>query len=97
MPARTAYRARSARALNYYRAFPAEVIANRDFAKQKLTMPVLGIGGSGSFGPMIGDHLRQVATDVRTVNIENSGHWVAEEQQPDAVAGALLAFLPPAQ
>ena len=80
----------------YYRAFPADVIANRDFAKQKLTMPVLGIGGSGSFGPIIGDHLRQVATDVRAVNIENSGHWVAEEQ-PEAVADALLAFLPPVQ
>jgi pimeloyl-ACP methyl ester carboxylesterase len=79
----------------YYRAFPADVIANQDFARHKLTMPVLGIGGSGSFGPIIGDHLREVATDVRAVNIENSGHWVAEEQ-PDAVADALLAFLPPA-
>ncbi len=78
----------------YYRAFPADVIANRDFAKNKLTMPVLGIGGSGSFGPIIGDHLRHVATDVRSVNIENSGHWVAEEQ-PEAVVDALLVFLPP--
>ena len=76
----------------YYRAFPADVIANREFVKHKLTMPVLGIGGSGSSGPMIDDHLRQVATDVRALSIENSGHWVAEEQ-PEAVAGALLAFL----
>jgi hypothetical protein len=30
----------------YYRAFPADVIANRDFAKRKLAMPVLGIDGS---------------------------------------------------
>ena len=80
----------------YYRAFPADEIANREFAKRKLTMPVLGIGGSGSFGPIIDDHLRHVTTDVRAVNIENCGHWVAEEH-PEAVADALLAFLPPAR
>ena len=80
----------------YYRAFPSDVIANRSFAKRKLTMPVLGIGGAGSFEPIIGDHLRQVATDVQVVNIENSGHWVAEEQ-PDTVADTLLDFLPPAR
>ncbi len=34
-------------------------------------MPVLGIGGSGSFGPIIGDHLRHVATNVHAVEIEN--------------------------
>jgi pimeloyl-ACP methyl ester carboxylesterase len=43
---------------------------------------------------MIGEHLRHVATDVRAVEIRDSGHWVAEEQ-PDAVASALLEFLPP--
>jgi pimeloyl-ACP methyl ester carboxylesterase len=35
-----------------------------------------------------------VATDVRAVEIRDSGHWVAEEQ-PDAVASALIEFLPP--
>jgi pimeloyl-ACP methyl ester carboxylesterase len=58
----------------YYRAFPEDAKANAEFSKRKLSMPVLGIGGAGSFGP--------------------SGHWVAEEQ-PDAVASALLEFLPP--
>jgi pimeloyl-ACP methyl ester carboxylesterase len=48
----------------------------------------------GSFGPIIGEHLRHVATNVRAVEITDSGHWVAEEQ-PDAVASALLEFLPP--
>jgi hypothetical protein len=45
----------------YYRGFPNDVKANREFAKRKLTMPVLGIGGSASFGPIIGDHLRHEA------------------------------------
>ena len=68
--------------------------ANVEFSKRKLSMPVLGIGGTGSFGPIIGGHLRHVATNVRAVEITDSGHWVAEEQ-PDAVASALLEFLPP--
>lgn len=78
----------------YYRAFPEDAKANAEFSKRKLSMPVLGIGGTGSFAPMIGEHLRHVATDVRAVEIKDSGHWVAEEQ-PDAVASALLEFLPP--
>jgi len=80
----------------YYRAFASDVKANQEFAKRKLTMPVLGIGGSGSFGPIIGDHLRHVASDVQAVNVEGSGHWVAEEK-PAAVTDALLKFLPPAR
>ena len=78
----------------YYRAFAEDVKANAEFSKRKLSMPVLGIGGTGSFGPIIGEHLRHVATNVRAVEITDSGHWVAEEQ-PDAVASALLEFLPP--
>jgi len=57
-------------------------------------MPVLGIGGSGSFGPIIGDHLRHVASDVQAVNVEGAGHWVAEEK-PAAVTDALS--IPPAR
>ena len=80
----------------YYRAFPNDVKANQEFAKSKLTMPVLGMGGSGSFGPIIGDHLRHVAENVKAINVEGAGHWVAEEQ-PVAVTDALLNFLPPAR
>ncbi|AUT65914.1 alpha/beta fold hydrolase [Paraburkholderia terrae] len=78
----------------YYRAFPQDVKANQAFSATKLTMPVLGIGGAGSFGPIIGDHLRHVATNVEAINVQGSGHWVAEEQ-PAVVTGALLRFLPP--
>ncbi|GAB3254559.1 alpha/beta fold hydrolase [Chitinimonas naiadis] len=77
----------------YYRAFPADAKANREFAKQKLTMPVLGLGGDQSFGPIIGEHLKHVAEDVTVVQVANSGHWVAEEQ-PQSVLEALVKFLP---
>lgn len=76
----------------YYRAFPEDAVANAAFAKTKLTIPVLGIGGDQSFAPIIGDHLRHVAIDVRTVSIKDSGHWVAEER-PDQVSAVLLDFL----
>ncbi|HEX7913760.1 MAG TPA: alpha/beta hydrolase [Paraburkholderia sp.] len=78
----------------YYRAFPADARQNQVFAQHKLTMPVLGIGGAGSLGPIVGEELRHVATNVQPVQIEGAGHWVAEEQ-PQAVTDALLKFLPP--
>ncbi|WP_082902792.1 alpha/beta fold hydrolase [Paraburkholderia ginsengiterrae] len=78
----------------YYRAFPADARQNQVFAQRKLTMPVLGIGGAGSLGPIVGEELRHVATNVQSVQIEGAGHWVAEEQ-PLAVTDALLKFLPP--
>ncbi|MBN3763607.1 alpha/beta hydrolase [Burkholderia sp. Ac-20365] len=80
----------------YYRAFAQDIKDNRAFSAKKLTMPVLGIGGAGSLGPIIGDQLRHVATNVEAVNVQGSGHWVAEEQ-PAIVTNALLKFLPPAR
>jgi len=77
----------------YYRAFPLDAKTNQQFAQQKLTMPVLGVGGDQSFGPIIGEHLKQVADHVEVVQIANSGHWVAEEQ-PAAVVSALTRFIP---
>ena len=80
----------------YYRAFPADARQNQAFAQHKLTMPVLGIGGAGSLGPIVGEELRHVALDVQSVQIDSAGHWVAEEQ-PEAVSEALLKFLPAAR
>lgn len=80
----------------YYRAFPDDAKQNQRFAQNKLTMPVLGMGGAGSLGPIVGEELRHVALDVQSVQIEGAGHWVAEEQ-PQAVTDALLKFLPPAR
>lgn len=41
---------------------------------------------------MIGEHLRNLANNVEAVNVEGSGHWVAEEQ-PGVVTEALLRFV----
>jgi len=80
----------------YYRAFGQDAKDNAVFSRTPLTMPVLALGGTGSFGPLIGDQMSHVATHVRTVQIENAGHWIAEEQ-PDQVIAALVSFLPSAR
>ena len=77
----------------YYRAFGQDEIDNRGFAKQQLTIPVLGLGATGGLDATIGILLRNVARDVKTVIITDSGHWIAEEQ-PRQVIDALTDFIP---
>lgn len=77
----------------YYRAFGQDEIDNRGFAKRPLTIPVLGLGATGGLNATIGILLRNVARDVKTVIITDSGHWIAEEQ-PQQVIDALTDFIP---
>jgi hypothetical protein len=59
----------------------------RELATQKLSMPVLAVGGgSGEFTPAT---LRQVATDVSAVSLDGIGHYAAMEA-PRRLADALL-------
>lgn len=69
--------------------------AAKDFAvlsQTKLTMPVLSIGGAKSLGEPLGNQMDLVATNVTTIVISNTGHWLMEEQ-PEITMGALLKFL----
>jgi len=80
-------------AFNQFAAFAQDAIDNQAFAaKRKLTMPVLAIGGDTSFGAAMADVVRFVATDVRSVVIPSSGHWLMEEQ-PAATVAAVRDFL----
>jgi pimeloyl-ACP methyl ester carboxylesterase len=80
-------------AFNQFAAFTQDAIDNKAFAaKGKLTMPVLAIGADKSFGTAMADDLRFVATDVTSVVISNSGHWLMEEQ-PTATIASIRAFL----
>jgi pimeloyl-ACP methyl ester carboxylesterase len=65
--------------------------ANTD---QRLTMPVLAIGGETGFGEHVGEAVRAVADDVQSVVIPGVAHFVAEEA-PDEILAALTAFLAP--
>ena len=76
-----------------FAAFDQDAIDNRAFlARGKLTMPVLAIGGSASFGTTMADVMRYAATNVDGAVIANSGHWLMEEQ-PEATVAAIVAFL----
>jgi pimeloyl-ACP methyl ester carboxylesterase len=76
----------------HYRAFEQDAKDNAVFMQKKLTIPVLGVGGAGSFGPIIEQHLKHVAENVRAVSIDGSGHWVADER-PAELVSALTGFL----
>jgi pimeloyl-ACP methyl ester carboxylesterase len=80
-------------AFNQFAAFQQDAIDNNVFAeKGKLSMPVLAIGADKSFGAGMADDLRFVASDVTSMVIPNSGHWLMEEQ-PTATIAAIRGFL----
>jgi pimeloyl-ACP methyl ester carboxylesterase len=61
-------------------------------AKTQLTMTVLTVGGDYYPGEPLGAQIKLVAKDVSVVLIQNSGHWVLEEQ-PKQTTDALLKLL----
>lgn len=67
----------------------------KDFAKlsqNKLTMPVLSIGGEKSLGGPLAEQAKIVANDVTVVVIQDAGHWILEEK-PKETTDALMKFL----
>lgn len=77
-----------------FAAFDQDAIDNRAWLAtgQRLTMPVLGIGGAKSFGPTMALVMRSAATDVREGVIADAGHWLMEEQ-PEATVKMVVGFL----
>jgi pimeloyl-ACP methyl ester carboxylesterase len=69
--------------------------AAKDFAqlsRNKLTMPVLVIGGEKSLGDALAQQMKLVASDVTVVVLKDTGHWVLEER-PKETTEALNKFL----
>ena len=80
-------------ALEQFVAFPQDGEDNRAFLAQgKLTMPVLAIGGSASYGARLATEIGFAADNVQGLVIQDSGHWLMEEQ-PRATVAAIRAFL----
>ena len=78
----------------FYRALPASTAQNEQRKTQRLTLPVLAIGGAESSGEGVGNTMKLAADDVQTLVIPGCGHWVAE-QAPEELLAALTAFLAP--
>jgi pimeloyl-ACP methyl ester carboxylesterase len=62
------------------------------FARSKLAMPVLAIGGEKANGELLGRQMKLVASDVTVTVLKDTGHWLMEER-PEETTGALLKFL----
>jgi pimeloyl-ACP methyl ester carboxylesterase len=77
-----------------YRAWDAILQQNGIRQNDKLTIPVLGIGGENSWGAAAAGGIMPAATDVQSLVIPGVGHWVAE-QAPAAMIAALTSFLAP--
>lgn len=75
----------------WFGAFPQDGKDNVEFAKQKLTMPLLAMGGEYFAAAFLKDHSGLVATQVTEVKIAGSGHWVVQENTAQ-VQEALLDF-----
>ncbi len=69
--------------------------AAKDFAELsqiKLSMPALAIGGEKAFGEFLGQQLKIVVSDAKVVVLQNTGHWVLEEN-PKGTTDAIMNFL----
>jgi pimeloyl-ACP methyl ester carboxylesterase len=78
-------------AFDYCRKIVDDMEFNARQFKSKLPIRLLAVGGEHSI-PTMGESLRPCFEDVTSVVVPESGHFVPEEQ-PEALAKALLAFL----
>ena len=82
----------------HFRAFPADAEQNKESANNKITMPVLVLGGDiypalgGDYpGNFALESMPALATNVTGITVPLSGHWIPEEQ-PQFVIGQLAKF-----
>lgn len=72
----------------WYQAFPQDIEDSETYSK--LTMPVIGIGGSGY--EMLQMSLPNTTTDLQLKKIEDCGHFILSEK-PSEVAKIIVEFL----
>ncbi|MFO1303610.1 MAG: alpha/beta hydrolase [Burkholderiales bacterium] len=77
--------------MEVFRAFDQDARDNAEFAKTKLAMPMLVLGGEKSGGDFLIAQGRLVASDVDGVIVTGSGHWLIDEA-PGQVIPKLVAF-----
>jgi len=78
--------------MEVFRAFPKDAEDFAQFAKTRLTMPLLVLSGEKAGGPFLIEQGRMVASNVEGVLVKGSGHWLMEEA-PDQVMPKLVEFL----
>ena len=76
----------------YFRNFERDAQDFAQLSAKPLAMPVLVLTGENASGQFLIDQARLVATNVKGVVIEGSGHWLMDEA-PGQVIPLLVAFV----
>ncbi len=76
----------------YFVSFPQAAKDFAQLAQNKLSMPVLSIGGEKANGEMLGQQTKLVASNSTVIVLKNTGHWLMEENTKETT-DALLSFL----
>ena len=76
----------------FYRAIATTSAQNEERKAERLTLPVLAMGGAESGGEGPSTAMKLVADDVQGHVIPGAAHWVAE-QAPDDLVATLTGFL----
>jgi pimeloyl-ACP methyl ester carboxylesterase len=80
--------------MEVFRNFDQDAKDNAVFAKTKLTMPMLVLGGERASGELLISQGKLVDDNVEGVIIKGSGHWLVDEA-PGEVIPRLVAFFNP--
>jgi pimeloyl-ACP methyl ester carboxylesterase len=76
----------------YFVSFQEAAVDFAGFARHKLSIPVLSIGGEKSLGGFLGQQMKLAASDVSVIVLPETGHWIMEER-PRETKDALIRFL----
>ena len=76
----------------YYRAFPQTIAENRNRARQKLTMPVLALGGDHGVADFPREMLAPVVSHLTAGLLRDCGHF-APEECPEEIDQQVIPFL----
>jgi pimeloyl-ACP methyl ester carboxylesterase len=77
--------------LEYYRAVFEDAKQNKEYAKEKLDIPILTIGGEIAVGNATTTSFQKVANNVTGITLPNTGHNIAEER-PNFLTKQILEF-----
>jgi pimeloyl-ACP methyl ester carboxylesterase/quercetin dioxygenase-like cupin family protein len=76
----------------YFKNFERDAVDFARLSATKLSMPVLVLTGEKASGPGLIEQARLVASNVKGVIVQGSGHWLMDEA-PDQVIPQLVGFL----
>jgi pimeloyl-ACP methyl ester carboxylesterase len=75
-----------------YRAVFEDAEQNKEYAKVKLGMPILTIGGEAAIGNSTTTTFQAVASNVSGITLPNTGHFIPEER-PKVLVNNIVDFL----